>query len=138
MNEVKIFLSSLFDFSFKEFITHKVVKVLYALAALYIFTRSLIMFFGSFQHGAGSAFITLISAIVQFVVLLMLTRAFLELVMVIFRISDNIDAIVGSKQCAAPFADEEVDLAPKAAAAEEAPVIADEKQEPAAADDNTA
>lgn len=93
---VKKFFSSLFDFSFKEFITDRIIKVLYALAAIYILVFCLGKFFGSFKYGAGQAFVTLISSIVIFFVLLMVARAFLEIVIILFRISENVEKLAAN------------------------------------------
>lgn len=100
---VKGFFSSLFDFSFREFITDKVVKVLYACAALYILVYCLSMFFGSIKQGAGPAFFSFFYSIVTGIILMMLARAFLEIVIVIFRIAENTEVIAGRTPRVTPF-----------------------------------
>ncbi len=94
MNDPKGFFAALLDFSFSEFITTKLVKILYVLlliiialfflggigtAVVSIFSR------GGFARGlgllCGTPIITLIYVI--------LARAWTELIIVVFRIAEN-------------------------------------------------
>ena len=102
---VKEFLASLFDISFKEFITDKVIKILYVFAGIFIAITCMIMFIGSFKQGAGHAFLMFFYSIFSFVVLMMLARAFLEIVIVLFRIAENTEILAGRTPRTAPMDD---------------------------------
>lgn len=92
---VREFFVSLFDFSFREFLTDKVIRVLYVFAALYIAIDCIIILFASFKLGAGQAFLTFFYAVLRFIILMMLARAFLEIVIVLFRIAENTEVLAG-------------------------------------------
>ncbi|MHB1457929.1 MAG: DUF4282 domain-containing protein [Armatimonadota bacterium] len=92
---VKEFFVSLFDFSFKEFLTDKVIKILYVFAAIYIAINCVIILVASFKLGAGQAFLTFFYVILRFVILMMLARAFLEIVIMLFRIAENTEVLAG-------------------------------------------
>lgn len=101
----KEFFVSLFDFSFKEFLTDKVIKILYVFAAIFIAINCLIVFFASFKLGAGQAFLTFFYAVFRFIILMMLARAFLEIVIVLFRIAENTEVLAGRTPRTAPLDD---------------------------------
>ncbi|MHB1000455.1 MAG: DUF4282 domain-containing protein [Armatimonadota bacterium] len=103
MNSVKEFFTSLFDFSFKEFLIVKVVKVLYVIAIAAAFSNSLVIFLNATRLGFGRAFWMLIFSVLEFFVFVLLARAFLELIIVLFRIAENTDIIAGSARVKSPF-----------------------------------
>ena len=89
MEEEKCFCSSLFDLSFNEFITQKVIKIIYmigiaiaAIAAIVLIIRA---FYGSFATGL----VHVIAAPVVFVLIVIALRIYLELVLTLFRIEEN-------------------------------------------------
>ncbi len=96
MNETtaKGFISALFDLSFKELITTKVIKLLYVVGICLAGLGSVIMLAtGLWQGGPGLA--ALIVAPLSFLLSVIGLRIWLELVMVIFKISDNIELVAG-------------------------------------------
>jgi Domain of unknown function (DUF4282) len=85
------FLASLFDFGFNSFVTPKVVKAVYVLAmiliALWLLAFAVAAFAVNRVLGIAALFIL---CPILFIVELALWRLFLELVMVIFRIADDV------------------------------------------------
>ena len=93
----KGFVKSLMDFSFTEFITTKLIKVLYMLAILLAALTSVGMIITGFVNkGATSGIISLIIAPVVFVVMVLASRVWLELIIVVFRIAEHTSAIAKS------------------------------------------
>ena len=88
--EPKGFFSALFDFSFSEFITTKIIKFIYGLNIVIAGLVTLIMIFSQFGHGKVLAGIgMLIISPIAFLLWVCLSRIYLELVIVIFRIAEN-------------------------------------------------
>jgi hypothetical protein len=88
------FFSSLFDFSFSEFITTKIIRALYILG---IIADGLTAFglFLMFARGGGMKLIAgLVVAPIVFIVLVISLRVWLELVIVAFNIADNTRQLV--------------------------------------------
>lgn len=97
MNE-KGFFEGLFDFSFKEFITLKVLKVLYviALIAIGIFLIIEIVYFFNQSTSVGVLF--LIFSPLFFILVALLVRVYLEVIAVIFRIEEEIRKLSKEKE----------------------------------------
>ena len=93
----KGFWSKFFDFSFKEFITPSVIKVLFIVIMVVIGLTVLTVIVEGFVtfHAAGVIF--LIAALIYGFVALLFSRVFLELVMVFFNIHDNTKDIADKK-----------------------------------------
>ncbi|NLU41754.1 MAG: DUF4282 domain-containing protein [Firmicutes bacterium] len=93
-DNLKSSFSALFDFSFRRFITIRVVRVMYVLALIGISFATLGLLVSAFESSAGLGVLTLfIGAPIFFILSLLAARVYLELIMVIFRISENISAI---------------------------------------------
>lgn len=94
MNDPKSILSDLLDWSFRRFVTPQLIKVLYvigiALAALW----SLGILFSFAAQGVLMFFAGIIVAPLVFILGVLYARVVLELVMVIFRISETNGAIL--------------------------------------------
>jgi Domain of unknown function (DUF4282) len=95
--EARSFLSALLDFSFESLVTTKIIKFVYiimvALAGLY----GLVLLYFAFANFAGGSIVTgllmLIAAPLVFLFLVVLYRIALEVVMVVFRIGEDIREI---------------------------------------------
>jgi Zn-dependent protease with chaperone function len=86
------FFQALFDTSFREFITTRIIKVLYVLGMVLAGLGALgILIGGLSQGGAGVA--SIIIAPLAFILWVISLRVWLELVIVIFRIADNTDIL---------------------------------------------
>jgi hypothetical protein len=99
---VRAFFVSLFELSFKEFITAQVIKILYVLAIIAAGIFSLSQFFRGFHYGPLGAFFMLLAGVVWFVVLVMGARVALELVMVVFRIAENTTVLARKERTDTP------------------------------------
>lgn len=94
MNEQKNFIGSIFDFSFSSFITTKIIKFLYGtsmvISAIIAVSLIVIAFGSSTIIGIITFFII---APIIFILIIVIARIYLELMIVLFTISDNINKI---------------------------------------------
>jgi len=90
MEPAKGFLGALFDFSFTEFITPKLIKVLYGLSIAGAGLVALLLIGSAFRvSAAGGLLMLLIGAPLLFLVWVIYTRLLLEMIIIIFRISEH-------------------------------------------------
>ena len=87
------FLGALFDFSFTTFITTKIIKVVYGVAIFLCGLGALAFLITGFSRGFLAGIGALILSPIIFILYVMLTRIWLELIIVIFRIAEHVDAI---------------------------------------------
>jgi len=88
------FVGALFDFSFTSFVTTKIVKSLYVLAMLATAVYTLILLAIGFRFGAlVGIFFLLVVCPLFFLFVVAMYRMLLEFAVVVFRISENIDAM---------------------------------------------
>jgi hypothetical protein len=99
MDQVKKFFCSLFDFSFSEFITPRIIKIVYYLAMVMIAIQTIILIAAAFGRSPFLGVVTLvIGAPLAFTLMVIYARILLELIMIIFRINDNIAKLAGTEQ----------------------------------------
>ena len=84
------FFRALFDFSFTEFITPKVVKFVYILAAILIPLAWVVWFVIGFSQSAGAGIAILIVGAIVVIFYLALIRMTLEFYLAIVRMSEDI------------------------------------------------
>lgn len=92
----KGFFGSLFDFSFDNFITPKLVKFLYVLSLIIVSIAAIgLVIAGLVSLGNGSpvGLLSIILAPLVWLIYLILARLWLELFIVIFKISDDLKDI---------------------------------------------
>lgn len=95
MTEERGFFEALFDISFTSFVTTRLVKVIYALGIIGAAIVSLWFIGAAVEVGRGGAVVfALVFAPVLFLVAVTLTRLYLELAIVVFRIADHAAEIV--------------------------------------------
>jgi len=87
------FFAALFDLSFTQFVSEKLVKVAYAFALLLIFFGIVYSVVMSFTSSFWSGIWSVIFAPIVFVVATTLVRVWLEFVVVVFRIADHVGDI---------------------------------------------
>jgi hypothetical protein len=86
------FLSALFDLSFKELITPRIIKILFILGIIGSgLSAATLAIMGLAQGGVG--YLSLVVAPILFLIWVISLRVWLELVMVMFKISDNVDLL---------------------------------------------
>jgi hypothetical protein len=99
--EKKCALGSMFDWSFTCFITPKIIRLVYLLAIVGLAIVSVVMIVKAFGVSQGQGVVTLIVfAPLYFVIMVILTRIWLELIMIIFRIGEDVAKLAGRDICA--------------------------------------
>lgn len=94
MNNQRGVVSTLFDFSFSSFLTTKIIKLLYALSMLGAGIIALVLAAGAFDAGIGWGIVALVTiAPLIFLIFVMYARVMMELMIVLFRISENVQMI---------------------------------------------
>ena len=91
------FFNALFDFSFSEFVTTKIVKVLYGIGILIAGIAAIAFIISGFGRSTFIGIIFLIISPIVFIIYTILVRVWLELVIVMFRISEDVRTLVKSK-----------------------------------------
>lgn len=85
------FLGSLFDYSFSSFITSRMIKVLYVLTTIVVALWTLLLILAAFNVSSGLGLVTLvIIGPLFFLIAMIYSRVGLELLMVIFRIHEDV------------------------------------------------
>ncbi len=88
------FFKSLFDISFSNLLTTKIIKVLYILAIVFSGLMALGFIVSGFSASSGAGLFMLILAPVIFLLHVISARVFLEIVIVIFKIAENTQKMV--------------------------------------------
>jgi hypothetical protein len=86
--------SSFLDFSFSEFVTTRLIKVLYVLGIIGAGIMGLGMIISGFADGFGRGILSLILSPIAVVLVILLVRIYLELIIVLFRIAENTTELV--------------------------------------------
>lgn len=92
------FLRALFDFSFSQFITTRLVRLLYGIGVLIAVVVTLGSIVGGFNEGAGTGIVTLILAPLIFLLVVILARVQLEIIIVVFRIAEYLRDMAGQRR----------------------------------------
>ncbi len=91
MPDEKNFFAALFDFSFQQQLTRRLVKLLYIIGIVAGGITVVTYVVLGFQQSPAEGLINLVAGIVGLFVGILIVRVFLELVLVFLRISDGID-----------------------------------------------
>ena len=92
--ESKGFFGALFDFSFTSFVTTKIIKVLYVLILVLAVVSALVYTIIAFKVSVGFGLLTLVIGDPLFLIIVMaFWRLVLEAFIVVFRISEDIQAL---------------------------------------------
>ncbi len=87
-------LGSLFDFSFTEFITTRVISILFILGVIVSGIAALGFIISGFASSVGTGILFLILSPIIFLIYVLLARIWCEMVIVIFRIAENTSRLV--------------------------------------------
>lgn len=99
MTDAKSFFSSLLDMSFSDFITPKIIKILFVLAIIGSAIWGLVILVVGLASGSvGGILGGLIGAPILFVLAVIMSRVYLELLLVMFRIAENTGRLVEHAQ----------------------------------------
>jgi hypothetical protein len=91
------FFKKLFDFSFKEFITPGIIKIIFWIAIILIGLSVFSFIVNGFMEGFGSGIISLILAPIFGFLGVIIARVYMELIMVFFRIMGLLEGIAKEK-----------------------------------------
>ncbi len=91
--ETKGFFASLFDFSFRALVTSKIVPILYVLSTIIVVIWTLVFIIFGFQISVGTGIVALVLAPFVFAIAMIYVRVVLELIIVLFRIHDDVREI---------------------------------------------
>jgi uncharacterized protein DUF4282 len=91
MPDDKNFFAALFDFSFQQQLTRRLVKLLYIIGILAGGISVVTYVVLGFQQSPAEGLIILVAGIVSLFVGILIWRVLLEMTLVILRISDSID-----------------------------------------------
>lgn len=98
MDMDKGMLSELFDLSFSNFITIKVIKFIYAVGIVLAALGALALVVAGLKAGFLSGLVSLLLAPVVFLVYVLLARIWCEFVIVVFRIAENTRRIADASE----------------------------------------
>ncbi|MCX8027720.1 MAG: DUF4282 domain-containing protein [Thermodesulfovibrionales bacterium] len=101
MQTAQGFFAGLFDFSFQNFITVKIIKVLYILAIVgtcLVGLATLASGFGMMRYGVGAGILQVLLAPVITLLGIIWSRVLLEIIVVLFSIANNTTRIVEMKE----------------------------------------
>ena len=96
MKDAKSFLQILFNISFNELITLKIIKFLYMLGILFSGVGAFYIIIEGFTNSFFSGLLALIFSPIVFLIYVILSRVLLEIVWSIFKIAENSDTIAKS------------------------------------------
>ena len=99
--EEKGFFPALFDFSFSSMVTVKIVKLLYILALAFSAIYALVFVLVGFADSAALGLVFLILSPGIFLIFAILSRVYLELIIVLFKIADNTSVMASASTTAA-------------------------------------
>ncbi len=100
MQERKGFFASLFDFEFSELVTPRIIRVVFIIGLVFVALSSLTWVL-TMPHSRGGGAIAvggLIFSAIFFFVGTIALRIWLEVIMVVFRIADDLRALRASHQ----------------------------------------
>jgi uncharacterized membrane protein len=96
--EEKGLFGALLDLSFTEFVTTKLIRIIYVLQIIVAVLVSLSFLFGCLMKGFLATIGGLIVAPIVFLMMVIVARVSLELVIVIFRIAEHVRDIAAAQK----------------------------------------
>jgi hypothetical protein len=90
----KGFFASLLDFSFSSLITTRIIKVVYVIFTILISLGYIVFFVEALRRGGGGVVIGIIGAPIGWLLNMIFFRMFLEFIIVVFGIGEDVRQIV--------------------------------------------
>jgi hypothetical protein len=87
------FLEALFDFTFSQFVTVKLVRVLYVLMLIVAVFAAVVTVVSLFSQGLLFGIFSILLAPLAFLVIMVVARVWLEMMIVLFRVADYLREI---------------------------------------------
>lgn len=94
----KGFFSSLFDFSFTEFITPKIISILFIIGVIGSGISALGFIVSGFAADVVMGILFLILSPIVFLLMVIVFRVYMEIIIILFKIYENIKTISESKE----------------------------------------
>jgi hypothetical protein len=94
MTDTKGIIGSLFDLSFSELVTTKLVKIFYVMAIFFSGLISLAMLIGGFSDSFGSGLVALVVSPIVFFAQILFARIGMEMTIAVFKIAENTSRLV--------------------------------------------
>jgi hypothetical protein len=92
--DAKGFLRSLYDFSFTSLITTKIIRFVYALLVIVYSVFAVIFFIAGLASGKpAGVFLAIIGVPIGYLIYVIILRIWMEILIVVFRIGDDVHAI---------------------------------------------
>lgn len=91
----KGFIGSLFDFSFTDLITPKIISFLYIIGLVFAVIGSLGLIVAGFTQGIGSGIIALLLSPIYFALMIIFIRVYMEIIIILFKINEGIRRLGG-------------------------------------------
>lgn len=98
----KGFFGALFDLSFSDFVTTKVIKFLYVLLLVFIAIGYLVLIVTGFARGFGTGLLYIVGGALAALLYVILARIAMETTIVLFRIADHAAEIARQGRGAPP------------------------------------
>jgi len=86
----KGFFGSLFDFSFSDFITPKIISILFIIGVIGAGIGALVFIIGGFASDILMGVLFLILSPLYFLLMVIIIRVYLEIIIILFKIYENI------------------------------------------------
>ncbi len=96
------FFRALFDFSFSQFVTTRLIRFLYAIGVLIAALVSVSAIIAGFNESAAAGFAALIFSPLLFLLVVIIARVYLEIVIVVFRIAEYLRDMSGADRVRQP------------------------------------
>lgn len=87
-------IGMLFDMSFTEFVTTRVIKVLFIIGIIFAIIATITLIVGGFGNGKVMGILFLILSPLVFLLYVLLIRIWCEIIIVLFRIAENTSRLV--------------------------------------------
>ena len=94
MEQGKGFLGMLFDFSFSDFVTTKILKILYGIGIVLAGIGAIAFIVTGFRGNVGLGIVALVLSPLVFLLYVILCRIWIEMVIVLFRRAENLQELV--------------------------------------------
>ena len=87
-------IGMLFDLSFTEFVTTRIIQLLFVIGVVFSVIWTLVFIVGCFKANAVLGILFLILSPIVFLLLVLFARVWCEMIIVIFRIAENTSRLV--------------------------------------------
>jgi uncharacterized membrane protein len=96
-SELRAILDLVLDFSFKRFVTPRLIRVLYALSLLAATLAALTWMGSGFTHSVLYGFFTLVTGPLAFILYVLTARVMMEIILAIFQIAEHAQRSSGGR-----------------------------------------